>query len=352
MMTCRSMFVWVALTIAATVLPSRDARAQLRDVAGSADHPMISRYAGSTIIGYDVRRFDEFTLPLGPIRITGSGTLTAAKTQKVEGRVSRILYVSPAERSPLEVLRNYEDELKKNGFTVLYSCERTACSAPDGWLGEYFLYPLSKRLKQTPPAGGGGTMVPGQISSTALTQPKDQRYLAAKRAGAAGDVYASVYVATQGFAFQPETAGRALVLLDVIETTPLETGMVTVDASAMAKDIGATGKVALYGIYFDTNSADVKPESTPTLQEIAKLMKQDAALKLFVVGHTDNVGGYDVNMALSQRRADAVLKELTTKHGVDAARLRAAGAGQLAPVARNDTDDGRAKNRRVELVKQ
>lgn len=351
MMTCRSMPLLLALTIAASVLPSRDAGAQLRDVAGSADHPMISRYAGSTIIGYDVRRFDEFTLPLGPVRPTGSGTVTAAKTQKVEGRVSRILYVSPAERSPLEVLRNYEDELTKNGFTVLYACERTACSSPDGWLGEYFLYPLSKRLKQTPPPGGGN-MVPGQISSTALTMPKDQRYLAAKRAGAGGDVYASVYVATQGFAFQPETSGRALVLLDVIDTTPLETGMVTVDASAMAKDISATGKVALYGIYFDTNSADLKPESTPTLQEIAKLMKQDSALKLFVVGHTDNVGGFDFNMALSQRRADAVLKELTTRHGVDAARLRAAGAGLLAPVARNDTDDGKAKNRRVELVKQ
>jgi outer membrane protein OmpA-like peptidoglycan-associated protein len=73
---------------------------------------------------------------------------------------------------------------------------------------------------------------------------------------------------------------------------------------------------------------------------------------MYVVGHTDNVGGYEYNMGLSERRAAAVVKELTGKHGIQAARLKAAGAGPLAPVAPNDNDPGRAKNRRVELVKQ
>src|SRR4029453_7794640 len=141
-------------------------------------------------------------------------------------------------------------------------------------------------------------------------------------------------------------------LLDVIDAVPIETGMGTIDAAAMAKDISRTGHVALYGIYFDTDKADPKSESQPTLQEIAKLLKQDAAMQHYIVGHTDNVGAFDYNIGLSERRAAAVVKELTAKHGIAAARLKAAGVGMLSPVAPNDGEEGRAKNRRVELVKQ
>ena len=128
--------------------------------------------------------------------------------------------------------------------------------------------------------------------------------------------------------------------------------MVTVDANAMAKEIAATGHVAVYGIHFDTNRADLKPESDAALEEIAKLLKLDPNLKLLVVGHTDNVGGYDANMTLSDRRAAAVFQALTSKHGIPAVRLRAVGVGMAAPVAPNETEEGRAKNRRVELVRQ
>jgi OmpA-OmpF porin, OOP family len=120
-------------------------------------------------------------------------------------------------------------------------------------------------------------------------------------------------------------------------------------------DIGAAqgcGHIALYGIYFDTDKTDIKPESAPTLTEIAALLKQDARLTLFVVGHTDNVGGDDYNMDLSRRRATSVVTALTSQHGVDPKRLKPAGVGLLAPVAANHTEEGRAKNRRVELVKR
>ena len=105
-------------------------------------------------------------------------------------------------------------------------------------------------------------------------------------------------------------------------------------------------------IYFETDKTDIKPESAPAIDEIAKFLKQDAKAIVYVVGHTDNVGGYEQNMGLSQRRAEAVVKELTTKHGIPATRLKAAGSGPLAPMAPNETEEGRAKNRRVELVKQ
>ena len=127
---------------------------------------------------------------------------------------------------------------------------------------------------------------------------------------------------------------------------------VVADAKFMADGISSTGHVAIYGIYFDFNKSDVKPESDPALNEIAKLLTGNPNLKLFVVGHTDNVGGIDYNMKLSQARADAVVKALTTKYKVKPQSLKAYGVGQMAPVAPNKTEEGRAKNRRVELVEQ
>jgi OOP family OmpA-OmpF porin len=127
---------------------------------------------------------------------------------------------------------------------------------------------------------------------------------------------------------------------------------VTADAKSMARDIGATGKVAIYGIYFDFNKAEVKPESDPVLKEIASLLKQNPKMNLYVVGHTDNVGALNTNMDLSQRRADAVVQALVSKYGADAKRLKAQGVGPLCPVTSNKTEEGRAKNRRVELVEQ
>jgi outer membrane protein OmpA-like peptidoglycan-associated protein len=127
---------------------------------------------------------------------------------------------------------------------------------------------------------------------------------------------------------------------------------VVADAKFMSDGISSTGHVAIYGIYFDFNKSDVKPESEPALQEISKLLSGNSNLKVFIVGHTDNVGGVDFNMKLSQARADAVVKALTTKYKVNPQQMKAYGVGQLAPVAPNKTEDGRAKNCRVELVEQ
>lgn len=126
---------------------------------------------------------------------------------------------------------------------------------------------------------------------------------------------------------------------------------VTADAAALDKEINQTGHVAVYGIHFDTGKADILPDSEATLNEIVKLMQQDAALRLRVEGHTDNQGAAASNQTLSEKRAQAVVTWLAA-HGVPAARLTAKGFGQTKPIADNSTDDGRAKNRRVELAKQ
>lgn len=145
--------------------------------------------------------------------------------------------------------------------------------------------------------------------------------------------------------------GNGMYSVSVIEKEAMEQD-VTADASSMASSIKETGKVALYGIYFDTGKSVLKPESSSALQEIAKLLSSDQTLKLYVVGHTDNTGAFDANIKLSMDRATAVVNALVTQHSVAAARLKAFGDGPTAPVASNEKEEGRALNRRVELVKQ
>lgn len=127
---------------------------------------------------------------------------------------------------------------------------------------------------------------------------------------------------------------------------------VVANAEAMGNDINTTGHVSIYGIYFDTGKSEIKPESDAAISEIAKLLQNNAALKLYVVGNTDNVGSFESNMNLSKDRADAVAKVLIAKHGIAESRLKSYGVASLSPVASNDTEEGKAKNRRVELVKQ
>lgn len=127
---------------------------------------------------------------------------------------------------------------------------------------------------------------------------------------------------------------------------------ITADANAMGTDISNTGHVSVYGIFFDTGKSEIKPESDQAIEQISLLLKNNAALNLYVVGHTDNVGTIDSNMKLSKDRADAVVNVLTTKYSIPASRLKAYGVASLSPVASNDTEEGKAKNRRVELVKQ
>ena len=292
--------------------------ARTADIKGGKDHSLVSRYPGSFISEYQFVEFDEFTLPLGKSK----ADLTLEKSQHLEGKITRLVYDTPAGRSILEIYRNYESALKNGGFQVLYSCVNV-----DGCGRNPMLYAAHGREDWSWTAG--------------------QRYLSAKLARAEGDVYLSLFIGQWS-----NLANGASVHLYVVEVKPMEGGLVTVNAAALAGDIAQTGHSAVYGILFDTGKADVKAESADALAEIAKMLQQDPALKLLVVGHTDNVGVLASNMDLSKRRATAAVQVLMTKHGIAAARLTAQGAGPLAPVASNKTEEGRAKNRRVELVEQ
>jgi OmpA-OmpF porin, OOP family len=139
--------------------------------------------------------------------------------------------------------------------------------------------------------------------------------------------------------------------LTIVEKAVMKQEVVA-NAESMGNDLNSTGHVSIYGIYFDTGQSAIKPESEAAILEIAKLLESNSALELYVVGHTDNVGSFDLNMKLSKDRAEAVAKVLIEKHGITAARLKSHGVASLAPISSNDTEQGKAKNRRVELVKQ
>ena len=147
-----------------------------------------------------------------------------------------------------------------------------------------------------------------------------------------------------------QVGGRNYEQTIVIETALTQDIVAT--AAALSTGLTSNGHMVVNGILFDTGKSDVKPESAAALQEIVKLLRQDAKLKLYIVGHTDNVGALSANMELSPQRAAAVVRELTTKYAVAADRLQAYGDGPYAPVTSNDSADGRTLNRRVELVKQ
>jgi OOP family OmpA-OmpF porin len=320
------------------------AEATPKDAPGTRDHPMFKRYENSWILGYEAKAFSDFKLPVGPIKRIdepgGGVRWEPERVTRLEGRHTRILYVVPVERATLEVLRNYTNEFERLGYKTLFACAAEECGADDGkTMVTRVLYPLGNKLKNG-----------GQMSEYALNFVAEARYVAAVLERPEGSVYVSLFVAKDTFSGFADTKNKVMVLLDVVEVGKMEERMVDPKAEDMKKGLDRDGKVALYGILFDFNKTEIKPESTTTLGEVANLLQANPGLKLYVVGHTDAVGAMAYNKDLSEKRAVSVVQWLVAKHRIAGDRLVPAGVGPLAPVATNATEEGRAKNRRVELV--
>jgi outer membrane protein OmpA-like peptidoglycan-associated protein len=157
-------------------------------------------------------------------------------------------------------------------------------------------------------------------------------------AGSQGELWLSVHAWTDR------------IDLEIVQTAAMKQE-VEVTAGEMAKALAATGHIAVYGIQFDTGKSVITPASDRVLDQIVNLLREDTSLKLSIQGHTDNVGSKAANLDLSKRRADAVKAALVSR-GIDAGRLTTDGFGDTKPVADNAAEPGRARNRRVELVKQ
>jgi OOP family OmpA-OmpF porin len=307
--------------------------AQAADIPGSKDPPFLKRFEGSEIIVYQTKSYDEYAMATA----TSRGWEAPAKT---EGAITRIMYRVPEGHAGLELLRNYEHALAEAGFALTYEFAQTDNYWVKGFVGGFF--------NQFGRSDGG----PWWLYSGAA------RYVTAKATRDGQDLTVAVLVGESNggkWSTDPKDPvikpGEILVGVDVVAAKAVEIKMVEVKSETLAKALAETGKVDVYGILFDVDKTDIKPASAPTLEQVAKLLKDDPALKLEVAGHTDSTGDKDHNAKLSDGRADAVVQSLVKTYGIDAARLQAKGYGDAKPVAPNDTEDGRAKNRRVELRK-
>ena len=290
-------------------------------------------YDGACLIGGDANAFAAFAVPTGPA--VRDGDAWRGETQeRIEGRHERRLYAAPAGRSPLEVIRNYEEALAAAGWTTVFSCAGADCGRNEA-MGSRILWTQDRRLDTL-----------GDLSRYAFTGLEDDHYLAAR---APDGTWAAVYVARNTFKRFPETFERAVFHLDIVYPAAMETRMI--DAAAMRTALDDAGKIALDNILFDFGTATLSPESAPTLDEMAKLLGESPDMAVYIVGHTDNVGTLEANLALSRARAEAVVAALGAR-GIEAARTVPAGVADLSPVASNATEEGRRMNRRVEMVRR
>lgn len=313
------------LVILFFVLPQAGAYAQ--DVAGASDHPEVGRYQGSVINYYSQKGYDELRLPTGPL---GREQRDRPDDWQVslEGKTTSIRYVGPASRSALEIIRNHQRALEGNGFEIVFTCRgQQECSPP--------------QIPTFWEAARAGIGLPTTWNSTV--------YLVARRDGPDATIWVGmigVEVPARG-----ETPLMTNLAVTIVETVPMETDQIAViEASELEQALVRDGKIAIYGIHFDFDSADIQPQSAAQIEELAGLLSGNEALRVLIVGHTDGQGAFDYNLLLSQRRAQAVVDALANGHGIASTRLQPAGAGMVSPVATNRTEEDRARNRRVEIV--
>lgn len=333
-----------------------DATEPAADIAGARDLPWLKRYEGSHIVAFSKAAYDEFAFPTGALKPiadedardeSNNRVFAFTPQETLEGARTRLVYLLPAGRSPLEALRGYEQELKALGANKAFECKAAECGGD---------------AQRSSSGGGGEQSVAMKLWPEArITDESFSNGHCAQTPWIADQRFASFTVPGKGrvlvhaYSLRDELYCKAfnertIAVIDVLEETAREQRMETVSAEEMSAAIAQTGRVALYGIHFDTASAAIKPASRPALEQIATLLRQNPSMKLHVVGHTDSQGGLESNFSLSRQRAEAVKAALIGEFGIAADRLGANGVSYLAPIASNADEAGRAKNRRVELV--
>ncbi len=303
-MKIRARALFIVLTATAFLFGARALPA-----AELEGHPLITPYPGSTLSRSERADFDNYQLIVGVEASNPVG-------RKLEGTVTRLGLYQPADKSTLEIFRNYETALVEAGMETIFSCSNEEC-------GPSYTSSAWNRLSGITAKSGSNC-----------------RYLAGKLVTQKGTAYIAIMV------------GRRRHNIHVVEVKEMEGGLVTVNAAALAEGIEREGRIIVEGIFFDTGKASLKTDSKAALDEVAKLMTQLPKLVVYVVGHTDDTGNYEMNMNLSQNRAKAVVKALTDDYGIAAERMSGHGVGPLSPAATNRSEPGRSRNRRVVLVER
>lgn len=259
--------------------------------------------------------------------------LAEAQTAKsIDGEINRKFYKAPKNVSPYEIIKNYEHAIKSKGGKIIHF-SKNAYRHYDKVTGErvWFMRKLFVHA-----------YVPHQTWAYLQLSNEAEHYVVGKVSSGGNDIYINVASAS--------IDGTTYYEVVTAVAKPMDMNNVTMNV--LNEGIAANGKVAVYDIYFDSGKYALKNESTSALKVIAAYLKANTDKKFIIVGHTDNHGSFESNIKLSLNRAKAVLNELISKYSISKNQLYAYGVGSVAPVTSNDTEDGKARNRRVELVER
>ncbi|MGR1581828.1 OmpA family protein [Thalassobius sp. S69A] len=275
--------------------------------------------AAATPLAEEISPMDSYALPLGPFQ---DG---AVPVQPLEGEITRQSWQIAAQGlTSLQLFAPLREQLLTEGYTLLFECGGEACGGFD------FRFATE--------------VLPAPDMHVDLT---DFRFLAARRGK---DMHLTLLVS------RTENAG--FVQMIRVAQTPARAGVPTVQIATptalpdtdLSAQLSQFGHVVLSDLAFETGSSALSGGPFASLQALAAFLRADPSRRVALVGHTDTVGTLENNVALSKRRAAAVLERLATAHDVPRAQMEAQGMGYLSPVAPNQTDAGREANRRVEVV--
>lgn len=320
-----------------------------RAIEGAAPHPMVPLPAGGFITGDDLTDFAEVEFPASPH--PGGRDPEFEATLSVEGAWRQMEYtVDGLELSLLRLYRGYLAHFESNGFEVVFSGIGEELSARDGFV---FVSAFSGFLSRTPSTAGASNAYilarspDGQtVIAVSFFSRQNARRMMINAVAIEEMAPLDLFMPEPDTALEPEAEPGPETAAPPEEAVELMQQDVAELESGLVQD----GRVIVNAILFEFDRADILPESAQALATVADLLAGREELKLLVVGHTDGVGSFDYNLRLSVDRAQAVVEWLSTRHGIAGMRLRAAGAGPMSPVTTNRTEQGRAQNRRVELV--
>jgi OOP family OmpA-OmpF porin len=301
-----------------------------KDIEGK-DHPLVPRYPGSEIVFFDETDNRAYELTLGPmIRNSSNEELyTATDTRTIKGKITRLQYLVKDDDFD-QIVKYYEEVLKNNGFELIAftKAEKPMEVAGRNWTMAVYddlAYKLRSNISGTKGGKENRYYIVGQIKQL------DQKVMLA-------------------IIINEFDKGEVYVHMDIIGPEVKVEKQSVVNAKAIETDIKEKGYAVIYGIYFDNDKAEIKKGSEAVLNEIARYLKINPGVLLYVIGHTDMAGKLDFKIALSKSRADAVVKILTSRYFIASERLIPDGVGPLSPVATNQDLEGRKKNERIELV--
>ena len=285
--------------------------------AFAQEEDLLPLYEGSNILYDDNMGFSEYPF-----------LLNDSTYKYVEGNKRRVFCTAPEGRSPLEITRNYESAIRAKGGNIIYQVRSPHNIRIEGkrvW--DYF---ADGRLTHS---GHWSQMQYGSSAVehllTAIIETAEVKYYFALATGR-------------------DRAGNPVFEFVIIEAQPMELGKVSMDM--ITDGIESQGRVAIYDLFFDTGKSELKEESNDALAIIANYLNENNQAKFLIVGHTDNVGGLTMNLDLSKNRALSVVNSLVADYGVNKEQLTPMGVGPASPVISNSTEEGKARNRRVEIV--